>query len=77
AFGSESMTMTTKDRISDVRDYYKKRLGDPMVEGADRAVIFQIPGQPMTVITINSNEKDSGKTQITVGRTNLQVPKMN
>ena len=75
AFGTESMTMTTSDRISDVRDYYKKRLGDPMVEGADRAVVFRIPGPPMTVITINSDEKDSGKTQITVARTNLQVPK--
>jgi hypothetical protein len=75
AFGSESMTMTSGDRISDVRDYYKKRLGDPMVEGADRAVVFRIPGPLMTVITINSDEKDSGKTQITVVRTNLQIPK--
>jgi hypothetical protein len=69
------MTMTSGDRISDVRNYYKKRLGDPMVEGADRAVVFRIPGPPMTVITINSDEKDSGKSQITVVRTNLQVPR--
>ena len=76
-FGNEVVTMTTSDSVSEVGDYYKKRLGDPMVEGADSAVIFQIPGPPMTVITINQDEKDSDKTQITVARTNLRFPKMN
>jgi hypothetical protein len=76
-FGSEVMEMTTSDSVDEVSDYYKKRLGDPMVEGDDRAVVFQIPGPPMTLITINQDEKDSDKTEIKVVRTNLPIPKMN
>jgi len=76
-FGSEVMEMTTSDSVDEVSDYYKKRLGNPMVEGDDRAVVFQIPGPPMTIITINQDDKDSDKTEIKVVRTNLQIPKMN
>ncbi|MGH9755946.1 MAG: hypothetical protein ACREA2_24465 [Blastocatellia bacterium] len=77
-FGNEVVTMITGDSVSEVRDYYKKRLGDPMVEDADDgAVIFQIPGSPMTLITINEDKGAPDKTQITVLRSNLQFPKIN
>jgi len=75
--GNEVMELTTSDSVSKVGDYYKKRFGDPMVEGDDSAVIFQIPGPPMTIITINQDEIDSGRTKITVARTNMQLPKIN
>src|SRR5262249_42827544 len=74
--GNEVLEMTTSDSVSEVSDYYKQRLGDPMVEGDDRAV-FQIPAPPMTLVTINEDENGSVKTEIKVVRTNIQVPKMN
>src|SRR5262245_21123503 len=78
AFGNESMTMTTDDSVSEVRDYYQKRLGSPMAENEDDAtVVFTISGSPMILITINQDKDDSDKTQITVVRTNVQLPKMN
>jgi hypothetical protein len=62
------MTMTTSDSISVVTDYYKKRLGNPMVKGADHAAVFRISGPPMIEITINQDKRDSSKTQIMVTR---------
>lgn len=77
AFGNEVVTMATSDSVSEVGDYYKKRLGDPMVEDEGGAtVIFQIPGSPMTLITINEDQNDPDQTQITVLRSKL-LPKMN
>jgi len=76
--GNETVTMTTDDSVSKVRDYYQKRLGSPMVEDEDEAsVIFKISDSPMILITINQDEDDSNKTQITVVRSNVQLPKMN
>jgi hypothetical protein len=65
---SESQIMTTSDSVSVVTDYYKKRLGNPMVKGADKTAIFRIPGPPMIVITINQDKQGSSKTQIMVTR---------
>jgi hypothetical protein len=76
-FGLETMTMTTSDSISEVSDYYKERLGDPMVENADSGVIFELSGPPTVLITINQGELDSDKTEIKVVLTNSQLPKMN
>jgi hypothetical protein len=78
AFGNESMTMTTDDNVSEVKDYYKERLGAPMLEGEDDATaVFQISDSPMTIITINQDKNDPDKTQITVVRSKLQIPKIN
>jgi hypothetical protein len=77
-FGNQVVTMITGDSVSEVREYYKKRFGDPMVvDESSGAVIFQIPGSPTTLITINEDESDSDKTKITVLRTNLQLPRLN
>ena len=78
AFGNETLTMTTDDGVSEVRDYYQKRLGSPMVENEDDAsVMFKISDSPMILITINQDKDDSDKTRITVVRSNIQLPKMN
>jgi hypothetical protein len=78
AFGNESMTMTTDDNVSEVKDYYKERLGAPMLDSEDDATaVFQISDSPMTIITINQDKKDPEKTQITVVRSKLQIPKIN
>jgi hypothetical protein len=78
ALGNETVTMTTDDSVSEVRDYYQKRLGSPMVENEDDAtVVFKISDSPMILITINQGKDDSDKTQITVVRTNIQLPKIN
>ena len=78
AFGTETMTMTTSDSVSEVKDYYKKQLGAPMVEDEDDATaVFQISDSPMTIITINQDEDDPDKTQITVVRSKLPIPKVN
>jgi hypothetical protein len=77
-FGNESVTMTTDDSVSEVRDYYQKRLGAPMVEGEDDAtVIFQIPGPPAILITIDKDKSGSDKTEITVLRSKVQLPRVN
>ena len=69
--------MTTSDSVSEVKEYYKKRLGAPMVEDEDDSTaVFQISDSPMT-ITINQDEDDPDKTQITVVRSKLPIPKMN
>ncbi len=76
--GNETVTMTTDDSVSEVRDYYQKRLGAPMVENEDEAtVIFQIPGPPAILITIDKDKSGSDKTEITVLRSKVQLPKMN
>lgn len=78
AFGTETMTMTTSDSVSEVKEYYKKRLGDPMVEDEDDATaVFQISDSPMILITINQDKNDSDKTQITVVRSKLPLPRIN
>jgi hypothetical protein len=78
AFGTETMTMTTSDSVSEVKEYYKKRLGDPMVEDEDDSTaVFQISDSPMILITINQDKNDSDKTQITVVRSKLPIPKIN
>jgi hypothetical protein len=76
-FGIETVEMTTSDSVSEVRDYYKERLGDPMLEDDDSAAVFQIPGPPVVIITINQGEQDSDKTEIKVVRTNSQLNRMN
>jgi hypothetical protein len=78
AFGTETVTMTTSDSVSEVKEYYKKQLGAPMVEDEDDdTAVFQISESPMTLITINQDKNDSDKTQITVVRSKLPIPKMN
>jgi hypothetical protein len=75
--GNEVIEMTTSDSVSKVGDYYKRLFGTPMVESSDSAVVFQIPGPPMTIITIDQDDSDSDKTGIKVVRTNFQFPKIN
>src|SRR5262245_10467230 len=76
--GNEIVTMNTSDDIDEVGEYYKKRLGAPTVkdENSD-TVIFQIPGPPTILITINKDKSDSDNTQITVLRSKIQLPRMN
>jgi hypothetical protein len=70
--GTETVTMTTDDSASEVRDYYQKRLGSPMVENeADDTFVFKISDSPTILITINPDKDDSDKTQITVFRSKL------
>src|SRR5262249_38863020 len=76
--GNEIVTMTTSDDVDEVGEYYKKRLGAPMDEDENSAtMIFQIPGPPTILITINKDKSDSDNTQITVLRSKIQLPKMN
>jgi len=75
-FGNESVTMTTDDSVSEVKDYYQKRLGAPMIEDEDDAVIFQVAGPPTILITIDKDKSGSDKTEITVLRSKF-LPKMN
>ncbi len=79
-FGNEVMTMTTSDSVNKVKEYYKKQFGDPFIEDEEddeEAAVFHIPGAPMTIITINKDDEAPDKTQITVVRSKLQIPKIN
>jgi hypothetical protein len=70
--GAETVMMTTDDSFSEVRDYYQKRLGSPMIEDeADETVVFKISDSPTILITINPDKDGSDKTQITVFRSKL------
>ncbi|MCG3145319.1 MAG: hypothetical protein HONDAALG_02909 [Gammaproteobacteria bacterium] len=78
--GNEFARMTTSDSVSKVRDFYKKQVGDPIINNkdeSDESVIFQVPGSPMIIITVNQDEEDPDKTQIVVLRSRFQIPKMN
>lgn len=78
--GNEAIKMTTEDSVSKVRDYYQKRLGDPLIEASDadgEQVVFQVVGPPSIVITINRDEAYPDKTQINMVRVGFQLPKMN
>lgn len=80
ALGNEFARMTTSDSVSKVRDFYKKQVGDPVIRNEDEdgeSVIFQVPGSPMIIITINQDDEDPDKTQIVVLRSRFQIPKMN
>lgn len=79
-FGNEFARMITSDSVSKVRDFYKKQVGDPIINNkdeSDESVIFQVPGSPMIIITVNQDDEDSDKTQIVVLRSRFQIPKMN
>jgi hypothetical protein len=76
--GNQLVTMTTGDDIKTIREHYQKLLGPPMVETSDKAgktLLFQTSDSPMVLITIQPDEDDSGKNQITLTRSPF-VPKM-
>jgi hypothetical protein len=75
--GNEFVKMLTEDSVSEVREYYQRRLGSPVIKGDDERVVFQIPGSPATIIAITPDEDNEGKTQITVFRSRFQIPKLN
>jgi hypothetical protein len=75
--GNEFVKMLTEDSVSEVREYYQRRLGNPVIKGDDEGVIFQIPGSPATMIVIAPDDDNVGKTQITVFRSRFQIPKLN
>ncbi len=75
--GNEFVKMLTEDNVSEVREYYQRRLGDPVIKGDEENVVFQIPGSPTTIIAITPDEDNAGKTQITVFRSRFQVPRLN
>jgi hypothetical protein len=75
--GNEFMKMLTEDSVSEVREYYQRRLGNPVIKGDDESVIFQVPGSPATMIVIAPDDDSAGKTQITVFRSRFQIPKLN
>jgi hypothetical protein len=80
AFGNEFAKMITSDSVGKVKDFYKKQIGDPMFKNKDEegeSVIFQVPGSPMILITINQDDEDPNKTQIVMLRSRFQIPKMN
>lgn len=78
AFGQQVVTMTTGDSVSEVGDYYKKRFGDPIVEDENGdSVVFHISGSLTTIITVGKDKEDSDKTEITVVRSNIKLPKVN
>jgi len=78
--GNEFVKMLTEDSVSEVKDYYQRRLGNPVISGKDEdgeSVMFQLPGSPATIIAITPDEDNEGKTQITVFRSRLQLPRLN
>ncbi|MGH9836402.1 MAG: hypothetical protein ACREBD_19285 [Blastocatellia bacterium] len=75
--GNEFVKMLTEDSVSEVREYYQRRLGNPVIKGDEESVVFQIPGSPTTIIAITPDEDNAGKTQITVFRSRFQVPRLN
>lgn len=80
ALGNEVIKMTTTDSVTEVSDFYKKQLGDPMLKTNNEdgeKVVFHVPGSPTTIITINQDDKNPDKTQIVVLRSRFQIPKMN
>jgi pyruvate/2-oxoacid:ferredoxin oxidoreductase alpha subunit len=75
--GNEFVKMLTDDSVGKVKEYYKKQLGEPLFKGKGEngeSVIFQIPGSPSIIITINADDENAEKTQINVIRSRFQLP---
>jgi len=75
--GNEFVKMLTGDSVGEVREYYQRRFGNPVIKGDDESVVFQIPGSPATIIAIAHDDENAGKTQITVLRSRFQLPRLN
>ena len=76
-FGNDVLSMTTSDSVSKVKDYYVKKLGDTMIDEEDDAIVIQVSSSPMIIITINENKNDSDKTDITLVKTIVTLPRIN
>jgi hypothetical protein len=77
--GNEFVKLLTDDSVGKVRDYYRKQIGEPLIKGKGEhgeSVIFQIPGSPSIIITINEDDENPGKTEINVIRSRFQLPKL-
>lgn len=79
-FGSEIIKMTTADSVDKVTEYYRKQMGNPIVQNREadgQKAIFQTSGSPSIIIMINSKDDDEDKTTISIMRTSLQLPNLN
>lgn len=78
-FGMDVLTMQTSDSVEKARVFYQKLAGSPMVETHEKnehTVIFQYSGPPMLLITIKPHDEAPGKTEITILRTPIAIPKI-
>ena len=67
AMGQEVVTLTSDDAWDDIKAFYQKALGDPMVEtnqdDGDKNVVFQ---KGATMVTLQPSKTATGKTDITL-----------
>jgi hypothetical protein len=75
AFGQQVMEMKTTDTLAQVKEFYVKQMGAPVVEsddGNDKALVFQ---KPPLMVTVGADRKAPGQNSITIIRSGW-IPKI-
>jgi hypothetical protein len=75
--GNQILRMRTVDDIDEVREFYQKLLGPPLVEGMGKdEVVFQSSGPPLVLVVIKPDEHHPDQLQIVVLRSHFRIPKV-
>lgn len=75
AFGQQVMEMKTSDTLAQVKEFYVKQMGAPVVEsddGNDKALVFQ---KTPLMVTIGDDRRTPGQLSITIIRSGW-IPKI-
>ena len=68
AFGQQVMEMKTTDSLAEIKAFYEKQMGAPVVEsenGGDKSLIFQ---KAPLMVTVGDDRRTPGQLSITIIR---------
>ncbi len=77
AFGQQVMEMKTTDNLAQVKAFYEKQMGAPVVESeggdGDKSLVFQ---KTPLMVTVGDDKKEAGQLSITIIRSGW-IPQIN
>jgi len=77
--GNEILKLRTGDGYEEVKKFYQKLLGEPVIEDNqddERRLVFQSTARPSVLVTIRLDEEHAGQLQIVIIRSRFQIPRI-